>query len=239
MTGSTGSTRFEPIAVSVESTVVAERVSEPVQEIAYQSGAALDRELIALLQSQAYEYLPLTTEPFSWASRGCRRRSRRGSGRAGGRSPPAPPFMPGQDLDDGGLRVVVPDLPEGAAEEREGRHVAGEEGFELLGGVGDDEGHPGVLGPQAEEEDALGAARDEDLRLAEVGLGHLAGDGLQGDEDLRQASPEFSHRPAHRHLGAGEVVFFDQAIVGAPRGVALFAGGLLVRFQPALEGLPR
>ena len=63
MTGSTGSTSFDPIAVSAESTVVAEHVSEPVQETAYQSEAALERQLIDVLRSQAYEYLPLTSEP--------------------------------------------------------------------------------------------------------------------------------------------------------------------------------
>jgi len=54
--------KFEPIAVSSESTVVAEFVSEPSREKAYQSEADLERELIKLLKSQAYDYLPLTTE---------------------------------------------------------------------------------------------------------------------------------------------------------------------------------
>jgi type I restriction enzyme R subunit len=54
--------RYDPIAVSAESTVVAEYVPEAVEETAYQSEAALERELIRLLQSQAYEYLPLTSE---------------------------------------------------------------------------------------------------------------------------------------------------------------------------------
>lgn len=55
-------TRYDPIAMSAESTVVAEYVPEAVEETAYQSEAALERELIRLLQSQAYEYLPLTSE---------------------------------------------------------------------------------------------------------------------------------------------------------------------------------
>jgi len=54
--------RYDPIAVSAESTVVAEWVPEAVEETAYQSEAALERELIKLLQSQAYEYLTITSE---------------------------------------------------------------------------------------------------------------------------------------------------------------------------------
>ena len=54
--------RYEPIAVSAESTVVAEYVPDTQAEAAYQSEAALEQELIRLLQSQAYEYLPITSE---------------------------------------------------------------------------------------------------------------------------------------------------------------------------------
>ncbi len=54
--------RYEPIAVSAESTVVAEFVPDATASTAYQSEAELEREFIRLLQSQAYEYLPLTTE---------------------------------------------------------------------------------------------------------------------------------------------------------------------------------
>ena len=53
---------YGPIAVSAESTVVAEYVPEAVEETTYQSEAALERELIRLLESQAYAYLPLTSE---------------------------------------------------------------------------------------------------------------------------------------------------------------------------------
>ena len=56
------STRFEPIAVSAESTVVAEYVLEPATATGYQSEAELEREFIKILQSQAYEYLPIKTE---------------------------------------------------------------------------------------------------------------------------------------------------------------------------------
>ncbi|MFU8817602.1 MAG: type I restriction endonuclease subunit R, partial [Pseudomonadales bacterium] len=55
--------RYEPIALSSESTVVAEFVPEPgVREAGYQSEAALERDFIAQLQKQAYDYLPLTSE---------------------------------------------------------------------------------------------------------------------------------------------------------------------------------
>src|ERR1035437_10174188 len=55
--------RYEPIALSSESTVVAEFVPDyAVREATYQSEAALEREFIAQLQRQAYEYLPITCE---------------------------------------------------------------------------------------------------------------------------------------------------------------------------------
>jgi type I restriction enzyme R subunit len=54
--------RYEPIAVSAESTVVAEFVGDSSPEAAYQSEAELEHSFIELLQSQAYEYLPIATE---------------------------------------------------------------------------------------------------------------------------------------------------------------------------------
>lgn len=55
--------RFEPIALSDESTVVAEFVRpDEVREERYQSEAELERDLIKRLRIQAYEYLPLTSE---------------------------------------------------------------------------------------------------------------------------------------------------------------------------------
>src|SRR5262245_50194395 len=54
--------RYEPIAVASESTVVAEFTPDATTESAYQSEAALEREFIKLLQSQAYEYLRITSE---------------------------------------------------------------------------------------------------------------------------------------------------------------------------------
>ena len=54
--------RFEPIALSSESTVVAEFEPDPAEATRYQSEAALEAELIRLLQEQAYEYLPITSE---------------------------------------------------------------------------------------------------------------------------------------------------------------------------------
>ncbi len=54
--------KYDPIAVSSESTVVAEYIPDVAGAGAYQSEAELERELIRLLQSQAYEYLPITSE---------------------------------------------------------------------------------------------------------------------------------------------------------------------------------
>ena len=54
--------KYDPIAVSSESTVVAEYVPDTAAAASYQSEAELERELIRLLQSQAYEYLPITSE---------------------------------------------------------------------------------------------------------------------------------------------------------------------------------
>jgi type I restriction enzyme, R subunit len=56
------STRYEPVAVSAESTVVAEFIPEPTSATAYQSEAELEAEFIKILQSQAYDYLPIRTE---------------------------------------------------------------------------------------------------------------------------------------------------------------------------------
>jgi len=54
--------RYEPIAVSAESTVVAEFVPDASRETSYQSEADLERAFIKLLQGQAYEYLRITSE---------------------------------------------------------------------------------------------------------------------------------------------------------------------------------
>ncbi len=55
--------RYEAIALSDESTVVAEFVAErALRETGYQSEAALERALLEQLQAQAYAYLPITTE---------------------------------------------------------------------------------------------------------------------------------------------------------------------------------
>jgi len=58
------SCRYEPIALSNESTVVAEFLPEflGVREAAYQSEAGLEKAFIKQLQVQAYEYLPITSE---------------------------------------------------------------------------------------------------------------------------------------------------------------------------------
>jgi type I restriction enzyme, R subunit len=55
-------TCYEPVAVSAQSTVVAEFVQEPAGASGYQSEAELEAEFIKILRSQAYEYLPIKTE---------------------------------------------------------------------------------------------------------------------------------------------------------------------------------
>src|SRR5699024_10907667 len=57
-----GVRKYDLIAMSAESTVVAEYDADSGAEAAYQSEAALEREFIRLLESQAYEYLPITSE---------------------------------------------------------------------------------------------------------------------------------------------------------------------------------
>lgn len=54
--------RFDPIAVSNESTVVAEYFEDSDRATSYQSEADLERAFISLLREQAYEYLAFTTE---------------------------------------------------------------------------------------------------------------------------------------------------------------------------------
>ncbi|MFZ2503568.1 MAG: hypothetical protein WAW88_12970, partial [Nocardioides sp.] len=53
--------RYEPIAVSDETTVVGVYEPEPPTGEGYQSEAALEEEFIQLLQSQAYERLAITS----------------------------------------------------------------------------------------------------------------------------------------------------------------------------------
>ena len=54
--------RYDPIAISVESTVVAEYLADPAATAGYQSEAELERELVRLLEGQAYEYLRIASE---------------------------------------------------------------------------------------------------------------------------------------------------------------------------------
>ncbi|SFS14735.1 type I restriction enzyme, R subunit [Agrococcus baldri] len=54
--------KYDPIAISSESTVVAEYIPDAAQQSAYQSEAELEREFIRLLESQAYERLTITSE---------------------------------------------------------------------------------------------------------------------------------------------------------------------------------
>ena len=54
--------KYNIVAENPESTVVAEYQSPFRREINYQSEAELEKAFIAQLQTQAYEYLPFTTE---------------------------------------------------------------------------------------------------------------------------------------------------------------------------------
>lgn len=54
--------KYDTIAVSSESTVVAEFLSDSAKETAYQSEAQLEQEFIGLLEGQAYEHVQLTSE---------------------------------------------------------------------------------------------------------------------------------------------------------------------------------
>ena len=54
--------RYEPIALTSESTVVAEFIPDAHSEPSYQSEADLEKALIGILQEQAYEYVALTSE---------------------------------------------------------------------------------------------------------------------------------------------------------------------------------
>ena len=56
------SRRYDLVALSEESTVVAEFLPDRVREETYQSEAALERAFLDQLQFQAYEYLPFTSE---------------------------------------------------------------------------------------------------------------------------------------------------------------------------------
>ena len=57
-----GVQRFEPIAITSESTVVAEFEEQVREASSYQSEAQLEQAFIDLLKDQAYEYLPIATE---------------------------------------------------------------------------------------------------------------------------------------------------------------------------------
>lgn len=54
--------RYEPVAVSSESTVVGEFIADADAGAGYQSEAELEREFLTRLREQAYEYLSITSE---------------------------------------------------------------------------------------------------------------------------------------------------------------------------------
>jgi len=140
---------------------------------------------------------------------------------------------PGKDLGDRGLGVVVPKLGGHAPEELEGRDVAGEEGLEPLRRVGGHEGYLGGLGAQAEEGDLGAHPGDRHHGAAEVGLRDLAEGGFERHEGLAgTGAAQTRDRLADGDLGAGEAVLADQAVVDAPRRVALLSRRRLVVGEP-------
>src|SRR5207237_10915813 len=62
MTEAPAATRYEPISVGDQSTVVAEFTNDGSRETAYQGEAELEAVFIELLRGQAYEYLRLPSE---------------------------------------------------------------------------------------------------------------------------------------------------------------------------------
>jgi type I restriction enzyme, R subunit len=62
MSEAPAATRYEPISVGDQSTVVAEFASDASRETAYQSEAALEAAFVELLHGQAYEYLRIPSE---------------------------------------------------------------------------------------------------------------------------------------------------------------------------------
>lgn len=54
--------QYQIVSENPESTVVAEYTSEYKREVTYQSEADLEKAFIKLLEKQAYEFLPITTD---------------------------------------------------------------------------------------------------------------------------------------------------------------------------------
>ena len=60
--GASPARTYSPIAMSAESTVVAEFAPDEPGDTAYQSESDLERALLTQLEAQAYEYLPITSK---------------------------------------------------------------------------------------------------------------------------------------------------------------------------------
>jgi hypothetical protein len=67
---------------------------------------------------------------------------------------------------------------------------------------------------------------------AEVGLGDATPGRLERHVGLEALAAQARDRPAHGHLSAGEAVFVYEAVVDAPRGVALLGRRALVVGEP-------
>ena len=113
--------------------------------------------------------------------------------------------------------------------------MAGEEGLEALRRVGDHEGYLGGLGAQAEEGNFGALAGERHHGAAEVGLGDLPPGRLERHVDLEVFAAQPRDRFAHRDLGPGKAVFAGEAVVDAPRGVALLSRRALVVAEPLAD----
>lgn len=143
-----------------------------------------------------------------------------------------------QDLDHGGLEVVVADLAGDAAEELEGVGVALEKGLLGLVREGLHVGGAGVGEPHQEELGLDQLPSHPDLRLAPVDLGLGAGVVGLGDVAL-DPQAELAAAPgdvlADGALGDLGALLGDQSLPDALGGVALLGRRFPVAFEPLVD----
>jgi len=110
-----------------------------------------------------------------------------------------------------------------------------EEGLLLLMGEGQDEGHPRVAQPGAEELDRGELPRQDDLRRAPVDLGALPRREGERHEDLALPVLQPPHRHPDRRLAPGEAVLLPQLHPHLASAAALLRRLLLVVDEPLLQ----
>lgn len=143
-----------------------------------------------------------------------------------------------QDLDHGGLEVVVADFGRYAAEEGEGVGVALQERLLGLVGEGLHIGGAGVREPHQEELGLDQLSSHPNLRLAPVDLGLRAGIVGLGDVALdpqAELSPAGGDVLAHGSLGDPCALLDDQPLPDALGGVALLGRRLPVALEPLVD----